>query len=181
MKPRFWTLTALVLAAALSRIIPHPWNATPIAALALFGGAHFSDRRAAYLVPLIAMIASNLVLGSFYDTLPFVYASFLLTVYIGTRLRERRDMVTVASGSLVSSMAFFLITNAGHWLVSGMYPRTGAGLASCFIAGIPFFRGTVAGDLLFTGVMFGGFAVLEKRYPALRDPLLSTPLRLLPR
>jgi hypothetical protein len=181
MKPRFWTLTALVLIAALSRVIPHPWNATPIAALALFGGAHFSSRRSAYLVPLVAMIVSNVMLGSFYDTLPFVYASFVLTVYIGTRLRDRRDALTVASASLVSSLAFFAITNAGHWLVSGMYPRTGAGLASCFVAAIPFFRGTVAGDLLFTGVLFGGFALLERRYPALRDPVLSVPLRLLPR
>lgn len=181
MKPRFWTLTALVLVAALSRVIPHPWNATPVAALALFGGAHFSDRRAAYFIPLVAMVLSNFVLGSFYDTLPFVYASFILAVFIGARLRDRRDVLTVASASLVSSLAFFVITNAGHWLVSGMYPHTGAGLASCFLAAIPFFRGTVFGDLLFTGVLFGGFAALEIRFPALRDPDLSAPLRLLPR
>lgn len=181
MKPRFLTLTALVAAAALSRIIPHPWNVTPIAAMALFAGAHFASRRSAYLIPLAAMAASNLLLGTFYDTILFVYASFALTVFIGTRIRERRDAASIAGASLVSSVAFFLITNAGHWLVSGMYPRTVGGFFACLSAGIPFFRNTVAGDLVFTAAFFGGFALLESRFPALRHSVLTRPFRLLPR
>ena len=181
MKSRFLTLTGLVVAAALSRVIPHPWNVTPIAAMALFAGAHFSSRAAAYAVPLGALALSNLLLGTLYDTVLFVYAGFALTVFIGTRLREHRDAASILGASLISSLAFFAITNGGHWLVSGMYPHTVAGLSACFSAAVPFFRNSLAGDLVFTGVFFGGFAVLERAFPALRDPHLSAPLRLLPR
>ncbi len=180
MKPRFLTLTALVLTAALSRIIPHPWNVTPVAAMALFAGANFSRRRDAYAVPLIAMALSNLILGSFYDTVLFVFAGFALTVYIGTLIRGRRDALSIVGASLLSSVLFFIVTNAGHWLVSGMYPMNAGGLFACFSAAVPFFRNSVAGDLAFSAVLFGGFAAMERRFPVLRDPQLSAPLTLLP-
>jgi hypothetical protein len=172
MKPRFLTLTGIVVGAALARLVPHPWNLTPVAAMALFAGAHFEKRSAAYAVPLITLLISDVFLG-FYETMVFVYASFALAVFIGTRIHHRRDTLTVATAAILNSVLFFLITNTGHWLVSGMYPRTSAGLAACLTAAIPFFRNTVAGDLLFTGAFFGGFALLERRFPALREPTVA--------
>ena len=180
MKPRFATLTAVVLLAAAWRLIPHPWNLTPITAMALFAGAHFSNRRTAYLLPIAAILISNLILGEFYSTLPFVLAGFALTVFIGARLRERRDALSIGAGALASSLLFFAITNFGHWAVSMDYPKNAGGLAACFTAAIPFFRNELFGDLAFTGIFFGGFALLERRFPALRESP-GAPLRLLPR
>lgn len=181
MKPRFATLSAVVLAAALWRVIPHPWNFTPLSAMALFAGAHFSNKKTAYALPLAAMIVSNILLGTMYATLPFVYASFVLTVFIGTLLRGRRDAASIGMAAVGSSLLFFVVTNLGHWAVVGFYPRTSAGLFACFSAAVPFFRNTLLGDLAFTAALFGGFALLERRFPALQDARLSGSFSLLPR
>lgn len=160
-------IAAGVLLAAASRLMPHPPNVTPIAAMALFGGAHFSSLAAAYVVPLAAMLLSDLVLG-FHPTMPFVYASFLLIVLIGTQLR-RRTASAAAVAALGSSVLFFLVTNFGVWVTGTLYPKTGAGLVTAYAAALPFFRNTVVGDLLYVAVLFGGFALLERYVPALRE------------
>ncbi len=161
-------LLAGILLAAASRLIPHPPNVTPIAAMALFGGAYFSNRAAAYLVPLAAMVLSDLALG-FHPTMPFVYASFILIVLIGSRLRGRRTLSTVTLSALASSVLFFLVTNFGVWVMGTLYPKTLAGLAAAYVAALPFFRNTVLGDLSYVAILFGGFALLERYLPALRE------------
>jgi hypothetical protein len=178
MKPRFATLTGVVLFAALWRLIPHPWNLTPITAMGLFAGAQFSSKRTAYALPIAAVLVSNLVLGGMYVTLPLVLASFALTVFLGTQLRERRDVLSIASAAVASSVIFFVLTNAGHWALATDYPKNSVGFVACMTAAIPFFRNTLLGDLLFTGVFFGGFALLERRFPALQDSRSASPSRL---
>lgn len=160
-------IAGIVLAAA-SRLMPHPPNVTPIAAMALFGGVHFSNPAAAYLVPLAAMALSDLVLG-FHDTLPFVYGSFVLIVLIGSRLRREKTLVSVTIAALGSSVLFFLVTNFGVWATGTLYPKSWAGLATAYLAALPFFRNTVLGDLSYVAVLFGGFALLERYLPALRE------------
>src|SRR2546430_16876942 len=103
-------LFAGILLAAVSRLIPHPPNVTPIAAMALFGGAYFSHRAAAFLVPLAAMVLSDLFLG-FHPTTPFVYGSFALIVLIGYGLLGRKTVLPVAMASLRSSVMFFTVTS----------------------------------------------------------------------
>ncbi len=173
LKPRFVTLTAVVLFAAAWRLVPHPWNLTPITAMALFAGAHFSNRRTAYVLPIAAILISNLVLGGFYATLPFVLGAFALNVFIGTRLRGHHDVLSIGGAAVVSSLLFFLITNLGHWLVATDYSKNIAGLAACFAAAVPFFRNELFGDLAFTAVFFGGFAFLERRFPALQETRIT--------
>ena len=180
LKPRFATLSAVVLLAALWRLVPHPWNLTPVSAMALFAGAHFSSRRTAYAVPIAVMLISNLFLGGFYSTQPFVLGCFAFSVFLGTRLRNHRDVLAILGMTITSSLVFFVVTNGAHWAFAPEYPKNSEGLFACFAAGIPFFRNTVLGDLGFTAVFFGGFAWLESRFPALRDPALSRPLHLLP-
>lgn len=166
---RFTTLTVLVLLAAATRLLPHPPNATPIAAMALFGAAHFTDRRAALLVPLLAMVLSDLALGyGIHPTLPFVYGSFLAIAGLGFLLRRRVTVATVIGASLASSVLFFVVTNLGVWAMSSFYPPTWEGLVACYTAAIPFFRNTLAGDLIYCAVLFGGFAVAARHAPALR-------------
>jgi hypothetical protein len=168
LKPRLLVLIAMVLAAALSRIIPHPPNLASISAIALFGGAYFSDKRLAFLVPLAALFLSDLILG-LYSHMEVVYLSFALIVCIGLWLQKRRSAIHIAGAALASSVLFFLLTNFGVWAFESLYPKTIEGLIACYVAAIPFFQNTIEGDLFFTAVLFGGFALLERSFPKLRE------------
>jgi hypothetical protein len=160
-----------MLAAAASRLLPHPPNLTPVAAMALFGGAHFPDKRAAFFVTLAAMFLSDLVIG-LHRGIPVVYGCFALIVCIGMALRRerRRRPLPIAAAALGSSILFFLITNFAVWARGVLYPKTFAGLAACYVAAIPFFRNTLIGDLAYSAILFGGFALLEWRYRTIREP-----------
>jgi hypothetical protein len=162
-------LAVLVGVAAASRLLPHPPNVTPLGALALFGGAVFSDLRLAFGVPLAAMLVSDLVLG-LHETLPAVYAAFALVVCIGVWVRRRRTPLRIGAGAVAGSVVFFVVTNFAVWLAGGLYPRTLQGLLAAYVAAIPFFRNTLAGDLVYTACLFGGFALLERGLPGLREP-----------
>lgn len=144
---------SLIFVAALARLLPHPPNVTPVAAMALLGGAYLGTG-AAFVFPLAALLLSDLFLG-LHSTLPFVYAGFVLTTFLGTRLRADRGAGRVAAFALAGSVAFFLVTNFGVWLTAGLYPRDAAGLGACFTAALPFLRNSLAGDLFFTAVLFG--------------------------
>jgi hypothetical protein len=159
-------LSAILVAAAL-RIVPHPPNFTPIGAMALFGGAYFGRRALAFAAPLGALLFSDAIIG-FHSGMPFVYASLALIVLIGWAVRVRMTPIRIATAAVLSSVLFFTITNFGVWLSSGMYPRTLSGLAACYVAAIPFFQNTLAGDLFFTALLFGGFALIVRRVPLLR-------------
>ena len=167
-RPRLAALISIVMAAALSRLIPHPPNMTSVAAVALFGGAYFSDRRLAFLVPLAALFLSDLVLG-FYGHMAVVYSSFALIVCIGLWLGKDRSVPRITAAALASSILFFLLTNFGVWAFDSLYPRTLDGLIDCYVAAIPFFRNTLQGDILYTLILFGGFALLERRFSVLRE------------
>lgn len=169
LKPRLLVLLSMVFAATMSRLIPHPPNMTSIAAVALFGGAYFSDKRLAFAVPVAALFLSDLVLG-LYRHMEVVYLSFALVVLIGAGLQRRRTAPFVAGAAVLSSALFFAITNFGVWVFEPLYPKTVAGLIGCYVAAIPFFWNTLTGDLLYTFVLFGGFALLEKQFFSLREP-----------
>ncbi len=168
LKPRLATLIAMVLAAAATRLVPHPWNLTSITAVALFGGAYFQDRRLAFAVPLGALFVSDLVLGA-YPGMAVVYGSFTLIVGVGLWLRSRRQPAMIAGAALVSSVLFFVLTNLGVWAFEPLYSKTWSGLVACYLAALPFFRNSLEGDLLYTLILFGGFALLERRFAALRE------------
>lgn len=168
-RPRLVVLVLMVLGAAATRIIPHPPNMTSIAAIALFGGAHFRDRRLAFAVPLSALFLSDAVLG-FDSSMLVVYLSFALIVGIGLWLRSRRQPALVAGAALASSILFFVLTNLGGWAFGDLYPKTWAGLAAGYTAALPFFRNGLEGDLIYTLLLFGGFALLERRFVILRNP-----------
>jgi hypothetical protein len=169
MNARIFTLLTAILAAAALRLVPHPPNFTPIGAMALFSGAYLGRRGAVALVaPLGALFLSDLVLG-FYRGMPTVYFSVALIVIIGWMALRRVSPLRVGGAAIASSVLFFVLTNFGMWLSSGFYPHTLAGLEACYIAAIPFFQNTVAGDLFYAAVLFGGFALLERTVPALRS------------
>lgn len=171
-------LAAMILAATLTRVVPHPWNFSPVEAIALFGGAYFASRALAIAVPLAAMVAADALLaglhGGTYATYLgsasfwLVYACIALSSVLGFGLRGKVNGMRVLRYSLAGSVLFFAFTNFGAWLGSPMYPQDASGLLAAFIAGIPFFQGTLMGTLFFSAVLFGGFGLLRQRVPALR-------------
>jgi hypothetical protein len=164
---RLLVLLAAIVSAAAMRLLPHPPNFTPIGAMALFSGAYLGRRALAFAAPLGALLLSDLILG-FYPGMLIQYASVALIVLLGWAVLKRITLIGVGGAALATSVLFFVLTNFGVWLFSGMYPQTLAGLAACYVAAIPFFQNTLAGDLFFSAVLFGGFALLERSVPALR-------------
>lgn len=178
---RFSTLVAIIVLAALSRFIPHPFNFTPIAAIALFGGAYFTNRWQAFAVPMGAMLLSDAVYEiqtgfGFHTGTVMVYGAFALVAVLGMLALKKVTPLKVVSTALASSLVFFLITNCAFFypvpevidpsMIS--YPHTFAGLITSYTAGIPFLKNQILGDLFFSGVLFGGFALLQKRFEVLK-------------
>src|SRR5450756_256834 len=171
-KPRFTLLASLILVAAASRLIPHPPNFTPIAAIALFGGSQFASKRAAFLVPLAGLFLSDLVFG-FYAITPVVYGCSALTVCLGFWVRQQRSSLRVASAAVASAVLFFVLTNFGVWALEQLYPRTANGLVECYVAAIPFFRNMLVGNLLYSALLFGTLALAESRFVRLRESAVA--------
>jgi len=165
-------LAIIALAAAL-RIAPHPWNFTPVGAMALFSGAIIRDRRLAFFFPILALFVGDIFIG-FHKLMPVVYASFLVSVAIGFWLRDRRTVGRITAATLFGAIQFFLVTNFAVWAFGLSYPRNSAGLFACYIAGIPFFWNTLAGDAVYAALFFGGFALAERLFPVLREPVLGS-------
>jgi hypothetical protein len=161
-------VTMIVLCAVL-RIVPHPWNLTPVGAMALFSGAMFRNRWIAFLLPLAGLLAGDLFIG-FYKLMLVVYASFAVSVAIGRWLAENRTVARIGGAVFLGAAQFFVVTNFAMWAMGSFYPRTTAGLVNCFVAGVPFFWNTLAGDAMYCAILFGGFALAEKMLPALQLP-----------
>jgi hypothetical protein len=162
-------LCGLALAAAVMRLVPHPPNFTPMAALALFCGAQLGRRPAAFLIPLAAMLISDLYLGFFvygfglfHAQMPLIYASFALIALLGTLNHRRIEPVRVGVTVLAGSLLFFWLSNLGVWLTGTMYPKNLAGLVTCYVAAIPYYRNMLMGDLFYAYVLFGGWAFAQQ-------------------
>lgn len=167
--PRMYVLIGMIVSISLFRVFPHPPNFTPVLAMALFGGAQFADRRAAFLVPLGAMLLADLFLG-LHATMLFVYGALVLAVLMGRWLRSRLTVTHTAATAVGGSLVFYVVTNFGAWLtMPALYPRSWEGLMAAYTAAIPFYRNALAGDLLFTAALFGGFYLLQRAFPRLDE------------
>jgi uncharacterized protein DUF6580 len=171
---RLIALLSAIAASAALRLVPHPPDFTPIGAMALFSGAYLRKRGLAFAAPLGGLLLSDLVLG-FYPGMWVQYFAVALIVLIAWAALKRVSVARVGGAALASSALFFLLTNFGTWALSGMYPLSAAGLAACYVAAIPFFQNTVAGDLFYATLLFGGFALLERAVPALRGARQTQP------
>jgi hypothetical protein len=153
-------IIAIITLAAASRLVRHPANFTPIAAMAMFGGWYFT-KKYYVIIPLIAMLVSDAFIG-FYDwrLMTFVYIGIALTFIIGWVLKKNPSWHKVAIGSLTGSIIFFLITNFAVWSLYSWYPHTGAGLLNCFAMALPFFKNSLAGDLFYSVALFGVYELV---------------------
>lgn len=163
---RFLILCGMILFAGLTRLLPHYPNFTAVGAMALFGGAYFTDRKLAFIVPLTAMFLTDLIIGLHATMIP-VYFSFIIIVAIGMGIKNKKKAGAITLSAISASVVFFIITNFGMWLSGTMYPKNIAGLAECYIAAIPFFHYTALGDLFYSAVLFGAFELVRVKYPKL--------------
>src|SRR5688500_14496665 len=178
--PGPWVMVAMIVVAAMSSLLLSTPNFSPVEAIALFGGAYFASRAWAVLVPLAAMLISDVVLAAlnggsysfanYFASTSFwlVYGCIAVSTALGFGLRGKVGGARVLGYSLLGSVLFFLVTNFGAWLGSTMYPQNGAGLVAAYAAGIPFFQWTVLGTLFYSALLFGGFALLRRQLPMLR-------------
>lgn len=169
-------VAGVIVFVALSRLLPHIPNFTPIAAMALFGGALLSDRKSAYFFTFAALLFSDLLVNALlykdynflnYFSQPYVWAvyfSFGLTVFMGGLIQNKLSVKNVAFFSVSSSLVFWLITNFACWPNNPLYTQDLAGLVNCFVAAIPFL-GNVVGDLFYNTLLFGVFFLSAKRIP----------------
>ncbi|HMN17243.1 MAG: DUF6580 family putative transport protein [Ignavibacteriaceae bacterium] len=162
-KPRFLVITSMIILAALVRFIPHPPNFAPIAALALFGGKYYTDKKFAFIVPVLVMIITDAVIG-FHYLIPAVYISFLIIAGIGLLLRKTNKVSWLIAGSIAASTLFFILTNFYEWYAGILYPQTFNGLITCYVAAIPFFFNTLIADLFFVIAMSMTFEFLTRKY-----------------
>jgi len=148
-----------VLFAVALRFMPHPMAFTPVGAALLFFGARAPRRR--LWIPLVLLAASDVVLTTLVYKYPFswdhfvTWAWYAAMLWLGTTLKQNAGVFRILGSALAGSVTFFVVSNFAVWAAWDMYPRTAAGLMTCYDAGLPFFRHGVVGDLLFTTVMFG--------------------------
>ena len=156
-------IPALIVFAALTRLMPHPPNFTPIIAMGLFGGAYLKDTRWAILLTVVAMLIADFFLG-FHGTMIWVYCSLIIISSMGLLLKNQITFINGALATLGGSLLFFLVTNFGVWASSIFYPKTFVGLISCYTAGLPFFGNTLAGTVFYSAVMFIGYEQIRKYF-----------------
>lgn len=174
-------VTGLIIFAALTRLLPHAYNFTPIGAIALFGAAYFTRKKWALIVPLIAiwmsdLLLNNLVYSEFYEGFTFftsgffyIYGSIAMIVILGYYLLRKITFGRVLGGALGASVIFFVVSNFGVWISGSMYPMTFEGLLACYTAAIPFFHYTIAGNVVYSAVLFGAYEWMKATYPALQS------------
>lgn len=167
----------LILVGVISRFLPHPYNFTPVAAIAIFSGAHFS-KKTALILPMVIMFLSDIFLGFYHiGVMVSVYGSFFACTILGFWLKKHQRWYTVAGSSLFASLLFFIVTNFAFWMFTPLYEKTLAGLMTSYLMGLPFFRNTLLGDLFYVSALFGVYEIviyrIGKKWQEARDTLLQ--------
>ena len=162
----------MLLVAAVSRLLPHPPNFAPIAAMSLFGAAYFKNSWSAFLFPMLAMFMSDIALEvvtgyGFHSGMWSVYLSFGAVALLGRFTLRSITLGRVAGSTAAGTLLFFLLTNFAVWASGLMYPLTAEGLVACYIAALPFLGYSAAGNVLYVALLFGGFELAKRQIPAL--------------
>jgi len=164
----------IIALVVLSRLLPHPVNFTPLAAIALFGAAYFQNKKWALIIPIVAWWLSDLLLNATiyagYETSLLAsyqlwsFLSIALIVVAGYFMLRKIAVKNILGSAFVAAVVFFLISNFGVWLSGTMYPMNLSGLISCYVAGIPFFHWNLLGNIFYLGLMVGAYEWISMRY-----------------
>lgn len=177
---KFGFIVVIILLVALSRLIPHMPNYSPMTAVALFGAAHFNKKWLAILITLVATFISDIILNNtiysylftkftlFYDGFIWQYIAYIAVGLLGSRLFSKVTKSNIILASLSATMLFFILTNFGAWVSLPLYPKSISGLVEAYTAGVPFLKGTLVSDLVYTTILFGGYYLLQNKYNQFR-------------
>lgn len=162
-------ISSIIIIAAFSRLLPHMHNFSPVLGMALFGAAYLKRNTLAFVIPLSAIILSDFVLQRvvypdyelFYEGWYFQYFAYGLVILAGLGLFKKVTVGRVLLGAFSAAIIFFVVSNFGSWIVLPEYVKTPAGLVQAYIAGIPFFKGTIYSSLLFTSLLFGSYYLIS--------------------
>ncbi|MGD0284450.1 MAG: DUF6580 family putative transport protein [Candidatus Saccharimonadales bacterium] len=167
MKEKYFPLVialSLIAIGIVLRILPHPANFAPIAAISIFGGSVL-PRKVAVWVPLGAMMISDAIIG-FYSLMPLIWICYLVIALASCKWLRPANFRKGALLTVSSSVFFYVVTNFGVWLTSGMYVHNWAGLVSCYSLALPFFRNTALSDIIYTAALFGIYALATHKQTA---------------
>ncbi len=183
---KFGVVVAIILIAAMSRIMPHPLNFSPLVAISLFGGAMFKQNWKAYLIPIGAYFVSDLLFqlmgqqGFYGISQFFVYGSMLLVVLLGANMHQPKA-VKVLGFTIAGSTIFWIISNFGVWVASRVHGaieyEPALTLGMTYLRALPFYNtfgnqlffGSFIGDLFYSGLIFGTYALAQKRLPVMKS------------
>ena len=179
-------VSLVVLVVSFLRVIPHIHNFSPIIALAIFGALHYKNKSLSYIVPIISLWFSDFLINNFiykisnenitflYEGFYWQYISYLTIIFLSLNFNKKKiTILNVLFLTLSSSLIFFVITNFGYWLTSSTYSNNLSGLFECYVAGIPFYKGTLFGTLFYTPAFIGTYYLFQKRISKLRANHLS--------
>ena len=137
----------LIIVLSFSRLIPHPWNFTPVLAMGIFSGFYFKNFILSSFIVVFSMFVGDLFLG-FHSTMFFTYTSLIIAVVLGLLIKKFKFTEILFYG-VASSVCFFLVTNFGAWLTLEMYEKNLAGLFQSYVLAIPFFGYTIISTIFF--------------------------------
>lgn len=173
-KSNIITIITIIFVAALSRLIPHPSNVAPLGAMALFGGYYFTKKWQAFAVTasswlLADLFLNNVIYKQYFPTFTWISQSFIMVaisliviILISKLVIKEVNFQSIFLASFLCSCAFFLISNFGSYLQ--LYPQNTTGLIAAYTAGLPFFRNTLFGDLVYSGILFGLYQFVVNQF-----------------
>ena len=161
-------LAVLIALGVAGRLLPHPPNFTPMAAIALFAGFIFMKKYMAVVAVVAVMLLTDYFAFGYLSpdwfaskSMMVVYLALLFPIVFRGFLQKKLGVLRIAGAALASSTVFFVATNLAVWAFSPMYEKTFAGLVLCYTMAIPFFQNTIAGDMMWSGIIFGSYFALR--------------------
>jgi len=161
-------LAVLIALGVAGRLLPHPPNFTPMAAIALFAGFIFMKKYMAVVAVVAVMLLTDYFAFGYLSpdwfaskSMMVVYLALLFPIVFRGFLQKKLGVLRIAGAALASSTVFFVATNFAVWAFSPMYEKTWAGLVLCYTMAIPFFQNTIAGDMMWSGIVFGSYFALR--------------------
>ena len=157
--PLIFIVAALILLGIGGRLLPHLTNFSPLLAIALFAGFFFAKRLLPLVIITTILLVTDFMLGGYdYRLMLVVYGALFFPFVFKTFLRSKLSVLRLSIATLSSSIFFFLTTNFAVWLFASWYSPDLTGLIECYVAGLPFFKYTLLGDLGWSGILFGTYA-----------------------
>lgn len=160
---------SLILILAFARLIPHPWNFTPVIAVAILSGYFFKNIYLSFSILLISMLIADVFLG-FYENMIFVYISLLLIAFVFFKISKKINFKNLFIYSFAGSLIFFVISNFGVWILGSPgvdnlpYDKNLNGLIECYILAIPFFGNTFISTVIFSYACYSANYFYKKKF-----------------